>query len=377
VPLDIGRTPSGTATTQAALGRVLLDLTRQAPEVAGRVVTVSPDVSSSTNLGGWVNKVGVWSVAERRDWFADDTETILHWREAPTGQHIDLGIAEGNLVGLLGELGATWSRWGEPLLPIGVVYDPFVERALEPWSFGIYAGGQSILVGTPSGVSLAPEGGAHQSIKTPSIGLEQPGCTTYEPAFAIDTEWTLLASMARLGQPDGCSAYRASAKSGDWASDLGVCWTLTRCGVCDWRGPWDLDGGVKATPNQGPHRQCHPRALPPSARNPSVRRPRRCCWSCWRRCRTPGADEGSDTACPGSSRSGSRRSSPALDRSRRSGSGLPTQTLISLQHWGCVVGVDPRSRRFVERSPGSTRPSSTPSSRPGCGPARWWSTNGG
>ena len=207
VPTDTGRTPGGIATTQAALGRTLLDLTRQAPDVARRIVTVSPDVSSSTNLGGWVNKVGVWSVRERQDWFADDGETILHWREKPTGQHIELGIAEVNLVGLLGELGATWSRWGEPLLPIGVVYDPFVERALEPWSFGMYAGGQSILVGTPSGVSLAPEGGAHQSIKTPSIGLEQPGCVTYEPAFAIDTEWTLLTSLARLGRPDGCSAY--------------------------------------------------------------------------------------------------------------------------------------------------------------------------
>ena len=119
---------------------------------------MSPDVSSSTNLGGWVNKVGVWSADERRDWFADDAETILHWRERPTGQHIELGIAETNLVGLLGELGATWSRWGEPLLPIGVLYDPFVERALEPWSFGIYAGGQSILVGTPSGVTLAAGG---------------------------------------------------------------------------------------------------------------------------------------------------------------------------------------------------------------------------
>jgi pyruvate dehydrogenase E1 component len=207
LPVDIGRTPAGTATTQAALGRTLLDLTRQAPEAARRLVTVSPDVSSSTNLGGWVNKVGVWSVTERPDWFADDTETILHWREKPTGQHIELGIAETNLVGLLGELGATWSRWGQPLLPIGVLYDPFVERALEPWSFGIYAGGQSILVGTPSGVTLAPEGGAHQSIKTPSIGIEQPGCVSYEPAFAIDTEWTLLASLAQLGKPDGRSAY--------------------------------------------------------------------------------------------------------------------------------------------------------------------------
>lgn len=216
VPTDFGRTPSGTATTQAALGRALLDLNRAAPEVARRVVTVSPDVSSSTNLAGWVNKVGVWSAEERQDWFSDDSETVMHWRENPTGQHIELGIAEVNLVSLLGELGATWSRWGQPLFPIGVLYDPFVERALEPWSYGIYAGGQSILVGTPSGVTLAPEGGAHQSIKTPSIGLEQPGCTSYEPAFAIDAEWTLLASMAQLGRPDGKSAYlRLSTKPVD------------------------------------------------------------------------------------------------------------------------------------------------------------------
>jgi pyruvate dehydrogenase E1 component len=207
VPADIGRTPTGTASTQAAFGRVLLDLTREAPEAARHVVTVSPDVSSSTNLGGWINKVGVWSPGDRTDWFADDAESALHWREKHTGQHIELGIAETNLAGLLGELGATWSRWGQPLLPIGVLYDPFVERALEPWSFGIYAGGQSILVGTPSGVTLAPEGGAHQSITTPSIGIEQPGCVSYEPAFAIDLEWTLLACLARLGKPDGTAAY--------------------------------------------------------------------------------------------------------------------------------------------------------------------------
>jgi pyruvate dehydrogenase E1 component len=207
LPTDVGRTPSGTGNTQQALGRLLLDLTRKSPETARRIVTVSPDVSSSTNLGGWLNKVGVWSPTERTDWFRDDAETILHWREKPTGQHIELGIAETNLVGLLGELGATWSRWGEPLLPIGVVYDPFINRALEPWTFGIYAGGQSLLVGTPSGVTLAPEGGAHQSITTPSLGIEQPGCVSYEPAFAIDAEWCLLAALAQLGKPDGQSAY--------------------------------------------------------------------------------------------------------------------------------------------------------------------------
>ncbi|MDD7968664.1 transketolase-like TK C-terminal-containing protein [Actinomycetospora lemnae] len=207
VPVDLDRTPTGTGHTQQALGRALLDLTRSAPEAARRVVTVSPDVTSSTNLGGWLNKVGSWSPHERRDWFADDAETILHWHELPSGQHIELGIAETNLVGLLGELGATWSRWGEPLLPIGVLYDPFVSRALEPWAFGMYAGGQSILVGTPSGVSLAPEGGAHQSITTPSIGLEQPGCVAFEPAFGVEVGWCLLDGLARLGRPGGSSTY--------------------------------------------------------------------------------------------------------------------------------------------------------------------------
>ncbi|MFZ3573944.1 transketolase-like TK C-terminal-containing protein [Streptomyces sp. BH097] len=208
VPSDLGRpAPAGTGTTQQALGRTLLDLSRRAPRAAERIVTVSPDVSSTTNLGGWLNKVGVWSPQEHADWFADDTETILHWREKPTGRHVELGIAETNLVGLLGELGATWDRWGQPLLPIGVIYDPFVNRALEPWSFGIYAGGQSILVGTPSGVTLAPEGGAHQSITTPSLAVEQPGCVGYEPAFALDTEWCLLAALGNLGKPEGSSAY--------------------------------------------------------------------------------------------------------------------------------------------------------------------------
>ena len=207
VPTDLGRTPSGVGHTQQALGRALLDLSRSAPDAARRVVTVSPDVASSTNLGGWLNKVGTWAARERTDWFADDAETILHWRERPTGQHIELGIAETNLVGLLGELGATWSRWDEPLLPIGVLYDPFVARALEPWAFGMYAGGQSILVGTPSGVSLAPEGGAHQSITTPSIGLEQPGCVAFEPAFGVEVAWCLLDGLARLGRPGGSSTY--------------------------------------------------------------------------------------------------------------------------------------------------------------------------
>jgi pyruvate dehydrogenase E1 component len=207
VPAALGRKHRGQESTQQAFGRFFVDLVHEAPEVSERVVTVSPDVASSTNLGGWINKSGIWSVGERRDWFADDPQTLVHWHETPGGRHIELGIAETNLVGLLGELGATWSRHGQPLLPIGTIYDPFVGRALEPWSFGIYAGGQSILIGTPSGVSLAPEGGAHQSIVTPSIGIGQPGCAFWEPAFGQDLEWTLLHALSRLGRPAGESAY--------------------------------------------------------------------------------------------------------------------------------------------------------------------------
>jgi pyruvate dehydrogenase E1 component len=171
------------------------------------LVTVSPDVASSTNLGGWINKVGIWSSHERVDWFADDSSAMLRWRESDRGQHIELGIAETNLVGLLGELGATWRTRGQPLMPVGTIYDSFVGRALEPWSFGIYAGGQSILVGTPSGVTLSPEGGAHQSVITPSIGVEQPGCIAWEPAFGQDFEWSFLYALNRLGRPDGTASY--------------------------------------------------------------------------------------------------------------------------------------------------------------------------
>jgi pyruvate dehydrogenase E1 component len=218
VPASTSRAHTGVGSTQQALGRLFVDLAHEAPEVAEHVVTVSPDVASSTNLGGWINRSGIWSIGERIDWFADDSDTLVRWRESDHGRHVELGIAEVNLVGLLGELGATWSRDGRPLLPVGTIYDPFVTRAHEPWSFGIYAGGQSILVGTPSGVTLGPEGGAHQSVVTPSIGIEQPGCVAWEPAFTQDFEWCFLHALGSLGRSDGSSAYfRLSTRPVDQA----------------------------------------------------------------------------------------------------------------------------------------------------------------
>ena len=135
-PAELGRDHVGAGSTQQAFGRFFVDLAHNAPDVAARVVTVSPDVASSTNLGGWINRAGIWHLGDRVDWFADDSDTLVRWQETERGQHIELGIAEGNLVGLLSELGVTWSRDGQSLLPIGTMYDPFVNRALEPWSFG-------------------------------------------------------------------------------------------------------------------------------------------------------------------------------------------------------------------------------------------------
>jgi pyruvate dehydrogenase E1 component len=189
VPVDLGRRHAGRASTQQSLGRFLVDLAEVAPEVASRVVTASPELTATTELGAWINQAGAWDV------------------DGSTGRHVELGLAAANLVGLLAELGLAWARGGVPLLPIGVCGDPLVGRALEPWSFGLRAGAQSILVGTPSGVTLAPEGDAHQSIITPSIGLEQPRCIAWEPAFGQDLEWTLLAALGQLGRPDGVSSY--------------------------------------------------------------------------------------------------------------------------------------------------------------------------
>lgn len=207
VPVELAQRAKATISTQASLGHFLADLRRGHPEVAARVVTLSPDVATSTNLAGWINKTGVWSLAGRQDWFADDRDRLMRWHEDARGQHIELGIAEVNLVGLAAELGATGGRWGQPLIPIATIYDPFINRALEPWMFGLYSGGRSIVIGTPSGVTLAPEGGAHQSVNTPSATMEIPGLTSWEPAFAQDLEWTLLAAVRGIVAPDGDAAY--------------------------------------------------------------------------------------------------------------------------------------------------------------------------
>ncbi|TMA12921.1 MAG: pyruvate dehydrogenase [Deltaproteobacteria bacterium] len=208
VPHELGDHYAGLISTQRAFGQILTSLARRAPDIAARVVTVSPDVSVSTNLGGWINKIGVWSDIEESDPFLNLGPRVIRWQRSRKGQHIELGISETNLLMMLGQLGLAAEMIGEPLLPIGTLYDPFVARALDAYIYSVYSGGRFILVGTPSGVTLAPEGGVHQSVITPNIGLALPNVAYYEPCFGLELEWILLAAMRRLhAGNESVSAY--------------------------------------------------------------------------------------------------------------------------------------------------------------------------
>jgi pyruvate dehydrogenase E1 component len=251
-PLSVPHSVLGTSragqrlSTQEAFGRALTGLGRS--EAGERLVTVSPDVSVSTNLGGWINKVGVFTPVEEHDWLGESRP--LRWRQSPQGQHIELGISEMNLFSMLTQLGLTWDLSDEVLLPIGTVYDPFVCRGLDAFIYGAYNGARFVVAGTPSGVTLAPEGGAHQSTITASIGMELPGVDMAEPAFATPLDWLLcdaLATLANAPDPVHSLYLRLSTRPIDQTPFLDA---LERCGEAELR-RHVLAGGYRLREPQG------------------------------------------------------------------------------------------------------------------------------
>ena len=205
IPVELTGTTPPLTSTQEAFGRTVARLA-DVPEVARRVVTTSPDVSVSTNLAGWINKMGVFSPTSERVY--DETPRLLRWSPNPSGQHIELGISEMNLFMLLGQLGLAAELCGQLLLPIGTVYDPFVCRGLDALIYGLYSGARFIFAGTPSGVTLAPEGGAHQSTVTPGLGIALPQLHMYEPCFAREVEWIMLEALRQCcDRQHGRSSY--------------------------------------------------------------------------------------------------------------------------------------------------------------------------
>ena len=211
-------TPQGDEqSTQAAFGRILLDLAKSGAPLADRIVTTSPDVTVSTNLGAFVNQRGLFKRREMKDVFAAaKIPSAQKWSATNQGQHIELGIAESNLFLMLAALGLSGDLFGERLIPIGTLYDPFIARGLDSLNYACYQDARFLLVATPSGVTLGPEGGAHQSINPPLIALGQPGLRHYEPAFADELAVMMEEAFRLIDAPDGESTYlRLSTRSID------------------------------------------------------------------------------------------------------------------------------------------------------------------
>ena len=201
--------PQGTMqSTQAAFGHVLLDLAKSDEALADRIVTTAPDVTQTTNLGGFVNQRGLFRRSEVADIFRDaKIPSAQKWAAHAAGQHIELGIAENNFFLLLTSLGLAAPHFGTRLIPIGTVYDPFIARGLDALNYGCYSDARFLLVGTPSGLTLGPEGGAHQSINTPLIGMGQPGLAYFEPAYADEVALFMRWAFEHLQKPNGSSVY--------------------------------------------------------------------------------------------------------------------------------------------------------------------------
>jgi pyruvate dehydrogenase E1 component len=201
--------------TQAAFGRILLDLSKAGSELADRIVTTSPDVTVSTNLGAWVNQRGLFRRSEIPDVFArEKIASAQKWSAANNGQHVELGIAESNLFLMLGVAGLSGDLFGTRLFPIGTLYDPFIARGLDALNYACYQDARFLLVATPSGITLGPEGGAHQSINPPLIALGQPGLRHYEPAYADELAAMMEEAFRLIDDPAGESTYlRLSTRS--------------------------------------------------------------------------------------------------------------------------------------------------------------------
>ena len=201
--------------TQAAFGRILLDLAKSGHPLADRIVTTSPDVTVSTNLGAWVNQRGLFKRREMADVFAQaKIASAQKWSASNQGQHIELGIAESNLFLMLAAAGLAGDLFGERLFPIGTLYDPFIARGLDSLNYACYQDARFLLVATPSGITLGPEGGAHQSINPPLIALGQPGLRHYEPAFADELALMMGEAFRLIDDPAGESTYlRLSTRS--------------------------------------------------------------------------------------------------------------------------------------------------------------------
>jgi pyruvate dehydrogenase E1 component len=165
--------------------------------LADLMMTMAPDVGTSTNINPAMDEK-IFGPKHDENWESKlDLHERLRPELAPTDEawtrHIRFEIAEANCMSAVGSFGKMDHVAGIPFLPMMTVYDFFIKRALDQLYYDLYWNSSFVLVGTPSGITLAPEGAQH-SWKS---DIQIPNLITWEPAFAIEMEWILCDAIRR------------------------------------------------------------------------------------------------------------------------------------------------------------------------------------
>jgi pyruvate dehydrogenase E1 component len=192
--------------TQAAFGKILDDLPADDSELAARIVTTSPDVTGTTNLWAPGSTGASCLPAEALPTCSSAEHSLDRQMGVHTGRPAPRARHRGNEP-------VPAARRGRPVAfavrqaahPDRHRLRPVRARGLDALNYACYQDARFMIVGTPSGVTLAPEGGAHQSIGSPLIGMSQDGLAAFEPAFAdelaVIMEWA-FDYMQRDGEGD-------------------------------------------------------------------------------------------------------------------------------------------------------------------------------
>lgn len=164
---------------------------------AEMLVTMAPDVGTSTNLNPAMDGK-IFGAPVVTDWEADlgvkDKKTPdLVPGEEKSDRFLRFEIAESNVMSCVGSYGKIRDFLGIPIMPLMTVYDFFVKRAHDQFFYNLYWKSAFILVGTPSGVTLSPEGAQHGW----KSDLQIPNQITWEPFFCVELDWILSESIRR------------------------------------------------------------------------------------------------------------------------------------------------------------------------------------
>lgn len=173
---------------------------------ADLVLTMAPDVGTSTNINPAMDDK-IYG-PDQPDYeselgLRDRRRPALVPHEEAWTRHIRFEIAEANCMSAAGAFGKMRDHVGLPFLPIMTIYDFFIKRAYDQLYYNLYWKSGFIVVGTPAGVTLSPEGAQH-SWKS---DIQMPNLITWEPFYAHEVDWILAESVRRhmTGDDEGRS----------------------------------------------------------------------------------------------------------------------------------------------------------------------------